>query len=255
MATLQENQAAALAAARSTQRTAAMNAGQGDQTRAVAAALKQYVNAEPWVYFDAVILSATTNFATLVSPLAFFTTRTTGTSQMFTTNMTDTGKMDADFLATSISVDAVCDTDSPSAAQVATAAAFTEAVVNYGVFQILFGQDVKYVAPNIRFPSGGGVVQNAKIRTLLAAGLQTDSAAANNGLQTAQAIKILNEPILFKRGVAFTANMVFPPSPLARLQALQALTGNYSAIIRVSFDGVRGKPMLQGTPVRAATQR
>jgi len=247
--------AAALAAGRS----AALSAGQASTARSVAQMLRKYRNAEPWTYYDTQILSGgagAVNFANVPSPLPFMSARTTGNVGLAVTNMTDVGKMDKDFLATTISVDVHCDTDTaaPAGGGVATAPAFVETVVAYGVLAISFGQDVKYVTPVIKCPSGGGVVAQTKVRTQ-AAGTDTESGSATNGLQTSQARRVLDEPILFRRGIAFTLAILFPAGALARINALEPLAGDFEALIRVNLEGVAGKPLLEGTPTGAARRR
>lgn len=244
-------QALQRARAATVQKRAASAAGQGDANRAIAQALKRYRNAEPWTYYDALILRAAAgdNFANFESPSPFFAGRTTQNTSLAVTNVTDTNKLDADMLATSIAVDVHCDTDvDATAGAVATSVAFTEAVVNFGVLAISFGQDVKYVTPISDLPAGGGIAQQVKIRSVAVAA-DHDSAYATNGTPDTRARRILDEPILFRRGVSFSISCQFTPNAVDKINGLAPLTGDFAALIRVKLIGVRGKPMLEGVPV------
>lgn len=231
---------------RRAQQMAPAQRGGGDD-RSLQKALKEYVNAEPWIYFDTQFFGAGgITFAAATNPLAFFTTRTIGNTNVATTSMTDTGKMDADFKCYSISVDVLCDSDCAAAAGIATAGGFVETYVHNAVLQLTFGSNTKLILPIIKAPTGGGVFQPVKVRTQTAAA-NSDSSYATNGEPTGTARRLLDEPIFFKQSEAFGLNLTTNATALARIQALQALTGNFQALIRVNLEGVRGKPFLQGT--------
>lgn len=207
------------------------------------------VNAEPYVYWDLLLLPAAVTFANMATPTQFFATRTQGSGPAIT-NMQDVNKLDAHFLCSYISVDVFCDGDAAATAGVATAQAFVESIVNYCSLELRFGTVTKWQSPICKLPSGGGVVVDSKIRTQASAA-NSDSATANNGVQTAQARRKLGEPILFRRGETFNFLLHIPNgsnSTLARLQALQALTSTFQAGIRVNLEGVRASNLLAGTP-------
>ena len=218
--------------------------------------IKKYVNAEPWTYYDTRLFSAgiippdaaAFNFAQFVSPLAFFDTRTVSRGGYALSNMNDTFKMDADFLADTISVDVFCDQDATSAGATGTAIGFVESIVNYGVLKWDFGTTTKLVLPVIKCPSGGGVV--SQIKTVAAA---RETSSGNNGVASGNAKRKLSESILFRRGTSFSCQLIVDDKPaanctLARVQALTALAGTEKAGIRVNLEGVRGTPLLQATP-------
>ncbi len=227
------------------------NAAGASLTRQV----KKQRNAEPYIYYDTRILSnvqqpgdtAANTFALIVNPMSFFAGRTEGTHGIEVTNAEDSNKLGAAFLAQEVSIDVHCDTDCASAAGIATARAFVETVCNMGIFALYFGTYRKFVAPVLKFPSGGGVFSGSKIRTQAAAA-NSDSEGASNGFPSAQARAKLPEPILFARGSAFRAEIRYPTTALARLIALQALTANFEAIVRVNLHGVRGSMLMPGTP-------
>lgn len=218
--------------------------------------LKEYRDAQPWIYYDTRMFSANTvapdtaafNFAQCTSPLAFFNQRTIGNATLQLTNMSDNQKTDNDFVCSAITIDVFCDMDSPSAPGISTTTAFVEIITHHTIVVISFGTDVRFVCPTAKLPCGGGMVSDAKIRTT-ALPVNSDSAQANNGLQTRQAVNQLGEEILFKEGTAFTTQILFDTAAaLARLQALQALTGNFQALIRVNLEGVRGKGLVKSSP-------
>lgn len=220
------------------------------------AQIKRYKNAEPWIYYDTRVFSANTvppdtgafNFAQFTNPLPFFNARNIGNAGLALTNMSDSQKMDNDFICKRITVDVLCDMAAPAAANNPTAPAFVETVVHQCVLSISFGTDVKYVSPIVKLPSGGGVVIGALLRTQAAAA-NSDQGPANNGMQDRRAVRDMDEPILFKEGSAFTCQLITnTAATLAKLVAIQALTGNFQAVIRVNLEGVRGKGLLKGTP-------
>ena len=219
--------------------------------------IKQYVDAEEWNYYDsqlfAAAASAVGNILTLATfpangQLAFFNARTISNAGEALTSMSDVNKFENDFRCYCISIDAWMDTDAASAAGIANASAFVEAVVNYSALKLSFGTDVKFLEPVVKMPSGGGIVQNVKIRTQAAAA-NSDSASASNGLQTAQAKRYFKAPIFFKNGQQFSLALFFQAQAITRIQGLQALVAPFQAGIRVNLEGVRGKPLLRGVAV------
>jgi hypothetical protein len=227
-------------------------------TRLSTSQVKAYVNAEPWTYYDERILSAgivppdnaAFNFAQFVSPLPFFNARTVSNAGYALTNMNDTFKMDADFLADTISVDVYCDQDAVAGGATGVAIAFVESIVNFGVLKWDFGTVTKLVLPVIKCPSGGGVVSTVKS---VAAARETSQ--GNNGLQSGGAKRKLSESILFRRGTTFSCQLIVDDKPaatstLARIQAITALATTAKAGIRINLEGVRGTPLLQASPGR-----
>lgn len=224
--------------------------------------VQQLINAEPWTYYDTRLFStgivppdsAAFNFAQFPAngQLPFFSARTKGNAGLALTNVGDLGKFEADFLCQSIMVDVYADEDIASAAGIATAVAFAETIIHYGALQVSFGQADKLIRPVVDCPAGGGIVVTNKIRTQTAAA-NSDSAAATNGLASSQSRRMLPEPIFFEKGQAFTMLLVVDAAPaatcsVAKLQALQALTGTQKALIRVKLEGKRGTPLMVGSP-------
>jgi hypothetical protein len=218
--------------------------------------MKKYVNAEPWTYYDTRLVSAgiippdnvAFNYAQWVNPLPFFNLRTVANAGYALTNMNDNFKMDADFVADTISVDVFADQDQASAAGVGNALAFIESVVNYGILQWDFGTVTKLVLPIIKCPSGGGVVST--LRSVAAA---REVSQGNNGLQSGSAKRKLSESILFRRGTTFRCSLVVDALPaatatLARIQGLQALATVFKSGVRINLEGVRGTPLLEASP-------
>lgn len=224
--------------------------------RITTADIKKQLNAEPWTYYDTRLFSAgiippdaaAFNFAQFVTPLPFFDTRTVSRGGYALSNMNDTFKMDADFLADTISVDVFCDQDAVTAAALGTAVAFVESIVNFGVLKWDFGTTTKLVLPVIKCPSGGGVVSTVKT-----VAVARETSQANNGVASGNSKRKLAERILFKRGTTFSCSLIVDDKPaatstLARVQAITALAGTAKAGIRINLEGIRGTPLLQATP-------
>ncbi len=224
---------------------------------------EEFLNPEPWIYYDTLIISAGVvppasaafNFASFVSsPIPFFSTRNRGNSGASVCNAADVNKFEADFLAKWLAIDVYCPTDASRTAAKATAPAFVETITMFGAVELTFGPTTKFLVPISSFPAGGGPVSATKIRTQAAAA-DSDSGSSNNGLQTPQALKMLDEPIMFERGEQFTCMLHIDAAPaanssLAELAALTALSGTQRAMIRIKWGGVRGTRLLQGTPTR-----
>lgn len=216
--------------------------------------------AEFWCMFDTQIFSANAvppaaaalNFAGYASPLVFFTTRTVANASAAITSMNNPAYVDHPFKAYGCGVEVHCDFDAVTAAAQATAASFVETVTMYSAIVLAFGGDTKFIEPVSDLPSGGGVVYSDRTDARALAANQIAGTACN-GQQTAEARYMFPEPILFLPGpqASFSVQLVTTGSAangaLARIQALTALTGNFEAMIRVKFWGIRGKGLLPGT--------
>lgn len=218
--------------------------------------IKAYQNAEPWTYYDTRLVSAgiippdtvAFNFAQWTNPVSFFNLRTVSNASYALTNMNDNFKMDADFLADTISVDVFCDQDAVAGGATGVAIGFIESIVNFGVLKWDFGTTTKLVLPVIKCPSGGGVVSTVKT-----VGAARETSQGNNGLQSGGAKRKLSESILFRRGTQFSCQLIIDSLPaatstLARIQGLTALATIAKAGVRVNLEGVRGTPLLEATP-------
>jgi hypothetical protein len=224
---------------------------------ALQAALHNFVDAQPWIFYDTVMFGnvafppdAVRNFAQMVSPLAFFANRTAGQSGRPITDMTDQNKVDQDFRCTTISVDVLCDMDVGSAAGLSTGTGFTEKIINWASLHLSFASTTRFVAPVLKLPSGGGMVTDAKIRTQAVAA-NSDSGTGNNGLQTHTARSTLAEQILFPKNNAFDLSIEVVAPILAAIVALTPLVINQFAGIRVNLEGLRGRQLMpSAVPVR-----
>jgi len=196
-------------------------------------ALSAGKNAQSWTYYDTRYIGALAfsgdpgvfNFAQLQAMTPFFNARTTGNSSFAYTSNSDQNKFDGE----------------------CTAQDFVREVVEGGALLISFGSDPVFVAPISDLPAGGGPLYGSRVRTVLAAGAVSDSGGASNGVPDSRAKRYLRAPLSFKQSQAFSISIVLAqPGCLARIQALQPLAGNQTAMIRVKLEGIRGKPLLEG---------
>lgn len=250
------------------QRTTVKPISQADINKyGLTALIKRQRNARPWVYYDTRFFSASVlagettafNFAQWQQQQTFFQ-HTSGVHGEAVTSMSDSNKMDADFICTSISVDIFCTTDVlptvVGGVTMATAPAFVETLVYATIARIRFNQDTEVMIPITDLPAGGGVSHDVK-NFALALPSNESRGHANNGLPTCTATKTLGEPIFFKMGQPFTFDLLTPQTstaaagsgPLGLLQALTPLVVNGGfAGVKVKLQGVRGKPLMVATP-------
>jgi hypothetical protein len=223
--------------------------------------LLKKVNLREWDMFDTIYYGTTAfpgqaaavGFAQITSPQQFFNVagRVNGVQSGVFDSNSDTGKMDYDFVCMAAGVDVFCPVDAASAIGIATSQAFVEIITYTGVLKIEFGGSPMLHKPLTDLPAAGGMVSETKIRTQGVAA-NTDSGHANNGQPDPRAMRMFSEPLLFKKGQAFTCNLFIPTDnattggPLARLQGLQALTANINPGIRVKLWGLRGDDILPG---------
>jgi hypothetical protein len=223
--------------------------------------LLKLVNLREWEMFDTIMFGTTafpgqaavTNFAQITSPLQFFNNlgRANGVQNGVFCSNSDIAKMDYDFVCMAAGVDVFCPTDVAAAAGIATAKAFIETLVYTAILKIEFGGSPMLHKPITDLPAAGGVTASDKVR-LQGVAANSDSEGANNGLADPRAMRMFSEPLLFKKGQAFTCNMFIPndtagtAGPVFRLQGLQPLTANLNALVRVKLWGLRGDDVLPG---------
>lgn len=225
--------------------------------------IRRFVNAQPWTYYDTKIFSAytpkgesgNTNFANIQTPIQFFTRQKNSSGLPITNMASNKSEFDQTFVCAAIALDVLCPSDiggtSPTATQ------FVELITQNSVFTIEMGDDLILAKPAIELPSGGGVYTGARVVTQAAAA-DSARADANNGFPAADGLMYLSERILFEKNQAFSANLHIytgngsSAGPLSAIQALTALSGSQTVMIRVRMIGVRGEKLLKGTP-RAGT--
>src|SRR5882724_409120 len=142
--------------------------------------IKQYVNAEPWQYYDTFVVSAgvfagvtTANFAGVVFPIPFFAFRTVGNSGYAITNVQDTNKLEADFVCSRIFIQVFGNPDilitGTTTTMQSSLMGWSDAIINGCTFQLDFSTNLKYVAPVHSHPGGGGMYVPALSRSLATA--------------------------------------------------------------------------------------
>ena len=224
--------------------------------------LAKQKNAQPWSFYDKRYLGAAAfpgdagvfNFAQMQERTPFFAVRTTGNAGWAYTSNSDVNKFDKDFIAYSIGVGVSCDPDAPGPVLggECTAQVFAQQIVECSSFIINLGSEPLFVAPVADLPFGGGVNYAARVRTQ-AAGANSDSGGASNGVPDGRARRYLRQPISFKQGASFSIWLELERVlALPRVQGLTPLAGNINAVITVELEGIRGKPLLEGVSMNPA---
>lgn len=222
--------------------------------------IEQLVNPEVWVMYDTAFIApaasaanyrAYASFATVAAQTSFFAGRTLGVSGAAVSSVTtNSGYVDFPFKAFGMGVEVFCDIDAPATASQFTSRQFVESVVNGGAIVLQFSTDPKLVVPISDMPAGGGITYGNATDSRALAANQT-AGSAGNGFQSVQARVLWKDYILFSGlQTPFNLTMFLAPHALARIQALEPLTGNFSAGVRVKFWGYRGKKLITGSAFR-----
>ena len=222
--------------------------------------IEKLVNPEVWTQFDTVLIApaataanyrAYANFTNVLAQTAMFRNRDITTAGPSITSMTTTnGYVDFPFKAYGVGVEVWCDCDAPSNASQFTARQFVEAVTQGGSITLRFSTDPKFIFPISDCPGGGGLVYSDATDSR-ALGANQTAGTANNGFPSVQARVLWKEYILFHgQKTPFNVTLDLSTVALARINALEALTGNFSAGCRVKFWGYRGKSLTTGSPFR-----
>jgi len=239
----------------------ALRARGADSDKRIDEAIRNSVNARPWTYWDTLILSSYTpfgntsavNYANVQAVTPFFKGRTRDGNGLAVSNMTTVnGQMDVDFLCMAITVEPYAVSDNGAATQSPAGLAFIEEITHNSAIEIKFGDKPVLQRPTKDLPAGGGVSCDAIDRTQAVAA-DYAQAVANNGMPTPQALRMLDEPIAFRQVDSFSVALhIYTGSgtngPLARINALTALSSNQTSGIRIAMHGIRGEDLLRGTP-------
>jgi hypothetical protein len=187
--------------------------------------------------------------------LTFFSGRLSGGNTNAMTNAEDTNKFAYDFLCNCVMVEPFVDIDAPGAGGVSLQQAWCEIITFWSAFILTFGNSqTKLYIPCRSCPAGGGIEYGVKTRTQGIPSF-TDQGSATNGQPTTTARRMLAQPIYFAANQQFSmAIQIQATAPgnvhaLARALALNPLTGNFQAGVKLSLGGVRGQPLMIGTPM------
>lgn len=222
-------------------------------------------NPEYWTMSDTVIISPSTaatpggnspiafaNFANVTNNIPMFTVRTTGACGFAVTSMTTTsGYVDWPYKSYGMGADVWCSTDAPAgAASQFTARQFVETMIYDCAAILTFATDTKLAIPLVDIPAGGGAWSTVSTDAR-APGANQTAAGAVNGFPGVQARVLFKLPILFRaKETPFSVSLQLSAVGLARLNALQPLTGNFEAGVRIKFWGYRGKALVSGSQIQ-----
>lgn len=192
-------------------------------------------------------------FASWAKSVSFFNERTVANATEAITNVADVNKLAVDFVASSIQVEVAAYPDAAAAAGSSAALDFVHTITTFGILAFKRGSTGRYIliAPVSRFPAAGGTALQVRQRTQTIA-TNTEIGFASNGLPSPQSKIALRKPFVLQQGQSFSCELMLPESrngaqgAVNLIKGLQAIAGDYNAMIRVTLEGIRGGDTTEG---------